>query len=134
MSISCLSHPPTRGLACNPGTCPDWESNRRPFGSQARTQSAEPRQPGWETSFQQESCGQKRGGERESNFQSEKAVTRCSWRAHGRPPVGTVSQHRIIHHLNIFTRGTHFLLHLRPGKPFVSPPGILLVFLVYEDF
>ena len=25
---------PTGDLACNPGTCPDWESNRRPFGSQ----------------------------------------------------------------------------------------------------
>ena len=25
--------PPTGGLACNPGTSPDWESNRRPFGS-----------------------------------------------------------------------------------------------------
>ena len=31
----CLSHgPPTGDLACNPGMCPDWESNRRPFGSQ----------------------------------------------------------------------------------------------------
>ena len=26
--------PPTGDLACNPGTCPDWESNRRPFVSQ----------------------------------------------------------------------------------------------------
>ena len=50
---------PTGDLARNPGTCPDWESNRRPFGSQARTQSAEPRQQGWETSFQQESYEQK---------------------------------------------------------------------------
>ena len=23
--------PPTRDLACNPGMCPDWESNWRPF-------------------------------------------------------------------------------------------------------
>ena len=23
--------PPTGDLACNPGLCPDWESNRRPF-------------------------------------------------------------------------------------------------------
>ena len=26
--------PPTGDLACNPGMCPDWESNQRPFGSQ----------------------------------------------------------------------------------------------------
>ena len=25
---------PTGDLACNPGMCPDWESNQRPFGSQ----------------------------------------------------------------------------------------------------
>ena len=25
---------PTGDLACNPGMCPDWESNWRPFGSQ----------------------------------------------------------------------------------------------------
>ena len=31
--------PPTRDLACNPGLCPDWESNQRPFGSRAGTQS-----------------------------------------------------------------------------------------------
>ena len=24
---------PTRDLACNPGTCPDWESNQWPFAS-----------------------------------------------------------------------------------------------------
>ena len=34
--------PPARDLACNPGTCPDWDSNLRPFGSQARAQSTEP--------------------------------------------------------------------------------------------
>ena len=38
--------PPTRDLAHNPGMCPDWESNRRPFGSQAGSQSTEPPQPG----------------------------------------------------------------------------------------
>ena len=38
--------PPTGGLACNPGMCPDWESNQRPFGSQASTQSTELHQPG----------------------------------------------------------------------------------------
>ena len=31
----CLSRaPPTGDLAHNPGMCPDWESNQRPFGSQ----------------------------------------------------------------------------------------------------
>ena len=24
--------PPTGDLSCNPGMCPDWESNQRPFG------------------------------------------------------------------------------------------------------
>ena len=38
--------PPTGDLACNPGMCPDWELNQRPFGSQAGTQSTEPHQPG----------------------------------------------------------------------------------------
>ena len=40
-----LTHP-TRDLACNPGMCPDWELNWRPFGLQAGTQSTEPHQPG----------------------------------------------------------------------------------------
>ena len=26
---------PTGDLACNPGTCPDWELNQQPFGSKA---------------------------------------------------------------------------------------------------
>ena len=38
--------PPTEDLAHNPGMCPDWESNWRPFGSQASVQSTEPHQPG----------------------------------------------------------------------------------------
>ena len=38
--------PPTGDQAHNPGMCPDWESNRRPFGLQACTQSTEPHQPG----------------------------------------------------------------------------------------
>ena len=38
--------PPTRDLAHNPGMCPDWKMNWRPFGSQAGTQSTEPHQPG----------------------------------------------------------------------------------------
>ena len=41
---SCV--PPTGDLAHNPGLCPDWESNRRPFNSQVGTQSTEPHQPG----------------------------------------------------------------------------------------
>ena len=38
--------PPTGDLAHNPGMCPDWELNWRPFGSQASTQSTEPHPPG----------------------------------------------------------------------------------------
>ena len=46
------SHTPLTGdLACNPGMCPDWESNQRPFGSQAGTQSIKPHQPGSNTFF-----------------------------------------------------------------------------------
>ena len=30
--------PPTRDLANNPGMCPDWELNLRPFGLQAGAQ------------------------------------------------------------------------------------------------
>ena len=29
--------PPTGDLASDPGMCPDWETNRQPFGSQAGT-------------------------------------------------------------------------------------------------
>ena len=32
---------PPRDLALNPGTCPDWESNWQPFGSQAGAQSTD---------------------------------------------------------------------------------------------
>ena len=40
------SHTPlTWDLACNPGMCPDWESNWQPFGSQAHAQSTELHQP-----------------------------------------------------------------------------------------
>ena len=38
--------PPTGDLARNPGMCPDWESDRRPFDLQASAQSTEPHQPG----------------------------------------------------------------------------------------
>ena len=37
---------PTGDLAGNTSMCPHWESNQRPFGSQACTQSTEPHQPG----------------------------------------------------------------------------------------
>ena len=37
---------PAGDLACNPGMCPDWESNWRPFGSQVGSQSTEPHQSG----------------------------------------------------------------------------------------
>ena len=38
--------PPTGDQACNPGMCPDWESNWQLFGLQSGTQSTEPQQPG----------------------------------------------------------------------------------------
>ena len=38
--------PRTGDLAHNPGVCPDWELNWRPFGLQASTQSTKPHQPG----------------------------------------------------------------------------------------
>ena len=44
--------PPTGDLACNPGTCPNQESNRRqPFRPQASTQTTEPQQSGHLTTF-----------------------------------------------------------------------------------
>ena len=39
VSMGCL-------LTYNLGTCPDWESNQRPFGSQASAQSSKPHQSG----------------------------------------------------------------------------------------
>ena len=41
-----LTWPPTGDLAHNPGMCPGWESNWRPFGLQVGTQSTESHQPG----------------------------------------------------------------------------------------
>ena len=42
-----VSHTPTTGdLSCSPGMCPDRESNQRPFGLQASTQSTELHQSG----------------------------------------------------------------------------------------
>ena len=43
--------PPTGDIACNPGMCPHWELNWRPFGSQASAQSTELHQPGPGRSF-----------------------------------------------------------------------------------
>ena len=43
--------PLTGDLACNPGMCPDQESNQPPFGLQAGTQSTEPHQPGLNVRF-----------------------------------------------------------------------------------
>ena len=44
---SVASHsPPTGELAGNPSMRPDWESNQRPFGSQAGTLSTEPHSQG----------------------------------------------------------------------------------------
>ena len=37
---------PTGDPACNPGTCPGWESNQQPLVSQAGAQSTKPHQPG----------------------------------------------------------------------------------------
>ena len=37
---------PAGDLACDPGMCPNWKSNWRPFGSQASAHSTEPYQPG----------------------------------------------------------------------------------------
>ena len=37
---------PPRVPACNTGMCPDWESNRQPFDSQAGAQLTESHQPG----------------------------------------------------------------------------------------
>ena len=43
--------PPTGNLSCNPGMCPDQESNQWPFCSQTCTQFPEPHQPGLEIIF-----------------------------------------------------------------------------------
>ena len=45
LSVAPRTHP-TENLACNPGMCPDWESNWWPFSLQAGAQSTEPQQPG----------------------------------------------------------------------------------------
>ena len=43
-----LTRTPTGNPACKQGLCPDWESNWRPFNSQAGPQSTELPQPGLE--------------------------------------------------------------------------------------
>ena len=43
--------PPGGDLAHNPGMCPDWDSNRQLFDSQAGTQSIEPHQPGHDSNI-----------------------------------------------------------------------------------
>ena len=43
--------PPTGDLACNSDMCPEWESNQRPFCSQADSQPTEPHQPGLIVNF-----------------------------------------------------------------------------------
>ena len=53
--------PPTGDLAHNPGMCPDWESNWRPFGLQAGSQSTEPHQPGLKADSFQEPPGEEAG-------------------------------------------------------------------------
>ena len=45
-NVWCLSYTPPGDPARNPGMCPDWESNQRPFASQLGTQSTEPHRPG----------------------------------------------------------------------------------------
>ena len=47
----CLSCAPYWEPGPQPGMCPNWESNQRPFGSQAGTQSTEPHQPGQDSLF-----------------------------------------------------------------------------------
>ena len=43
--------PPSGDLARNPGTCPDLESSRPPFGLQSGIQSPEAHQPGTDIPF-----------------------------------------------------------------------------------
>ena len=45
-TCGCLLHAPDWGAGLQPRHVSDWESNRRPSGSQAGTQSTEPHQPG----------------------------------------------------------------------------------------
>ena len=45
-----LAHAPT-GTACNPGMCPDWELNWRPYALQDDTQPTEPHWSGQSFTF-----------------------------------------------------------------------------------
>ena len=49
--VVALHVPPTGDLARNPGTCPDLESSRPPFGLQSGIQSPEAHQPGTDIPF-----------------------------------------------------------------------------------
>ena len=59
----------------NPGVGPTWESNWRPLGSQAGTQSTEPHQPGKRYSFQtvkgKAYCCLERGLEAQDSWEAE---------------------------------------------------------------
>ena len=53
-----LTHSPYEDLDCNPGMCPDWESNWWPFGLQASAESAETHHPGLSWQFWGQKPGQ----------------------------------------------------------------------------
>ena len=76
---SCLSSAPYWGpnLTCNPGMCPDQESNRQPFGSQAGTQSTEPHQPGLILTFEEGSSSMKKRTPRSDTGGTEHSLCRC---------------------------------------------------------
>ena len=44
--VAACSTLPTGDPACNPGTCPNWESNEQLFGLQSGTECTETHQPG----------------------------------------------------------------------------------------
>ena len=46
-----LACPTPGNLTYNPGMCPYWELNQRPFSSQVSAQSIEPHQPGQKDFF-----------------------------------------------------------------------------------
>ena len=46
ISLLCRIHVPIRDQSHNPGTCPDWESNRQPFALLDDAQPTEPPQSG----------------------------------------------------------------------------------------
>ena len=96
--------PPTWNLTYNPGMCPDWESNRKPFGLQAGTQSMESHQPGlcYKTlrvkSFKRHSGFRKiLWKQKEQWFLSYKqAPILTSWHAEIQTPFRPVCEERIV--------------------------------------